>query len=142
MGEEMNMTLRWSQLPDKLTTKQVIEIASNMSDGEDMTVSSPITDFLTLDVSMGNKPLESVGSSLVLEEVEGIYAFMPVEAFYGGIVPSPDEPEESRLIDGGEFVSQDVCLNIHDVMKLFRLGDNTRWEITNHGAMVGGLNDE
>jgi hypothetical protein len=129
--------MKWSQLPDKLTTEQVIEFASNMHDGEDITVSTPITDFLTLDVSMGNEPLEGVGASLVLGEVDGMYGFMPLEAFYGGIVPSPDEPEESRKIVGGEFVSQDVCLNIHDVIRLFRLGDSTRWEITNHGAMVG-----
>lgn len=133
--------MRWSQLPDKLTTEQVIEFASDMSDGEDITVSTPITDFLALEVSMGNNPKDCVGAGLVLEEVEGMSGLMPVEAFYGGIVPSPDEPEESRSIGGGEFVSHKVCLNIHDVMKLFRLGDNTRWEITNHGAMVGGLDD-
>lgn len=127
--EEMNM--KWSQLPDELTTEQVIEFASSMNDGEDITVSTPITDFLALNVSMGNKPLEGVGVSLVIEEAEeeGMYGFASVEGFY-------------PVISGGELPSQGECLNMHDVVKLFRLGGKTRWELINHGAMVGGLDGE
>ncbi len=36
-------------LPERLTTEQVIEIASNMSDGEDMAVETLITQFLLSD---------------------------------------------------------------------------------------------
>ena len=133
--------MKWSQLPDKLTTEQVIEFASNMSDGEDVAVSTPITDFLLLEVSMGNKPLESVNACLFLEEIEGMRGFLPlsvlpVSASSGGVFT--DEPEESELESIGAVVSQEANLNIHDVIKLFRLGDSARWEITNHGAMIGG----
>lgn len=125
-------------IPNKLTTEQVIEIASNMSDGEDIAFGTPITDILLLEVSMGNKPLESVNACLFLEEIEGMRGFLPVSVFYGGVVPFTDEQEESGLEDTGTVVSQEVNLNIHDVIKLFRLGDSTRWEITNHGVMIGG----
>jgi hypothetical protein len=118
-------------LPERLTTEQVIEIASNMSDGEDIAVETPITPFLWLHVSMGNKPLEGVSAGLIIEEVEGMQGFMPVEASYGGIVP--DGPEE----DGsGTFVSQDIRLNIQDIVKLFRLDTTARWEIADHGTML------
>jgi hypothetical protein len=120
-----------SDLPDRLTTEQVIEVASNMSDGEDLAVQTPITQFLWLHVSMGNKPLEGVSAGLIIEGIEGMHGFMQVEASYGGIVS--DEQEESGV---GTFVSQDIRLNIQDVVKLFRLDSTARWKITDHGTII------
>jgi hypothetical protein len=71
-------------LPDLLTTTQVFEIAENMRDWEDIIVETPITQFLRLQVSMMNRPLEDVDAYLDVEEVEGMQVSIPVEAYYRG----------------------------------------------------------
>jgi len=61
-----------------LTTEQVVKIASNMSDGEDITVETPITQYLRLQVNMMNSPLDDVDAYLDVEEVEGMQVSIPV----------------------------------------------------------------
>jgi hypothetical protein len=123
-----------------LTTEQLIEIASHMSDAEDIQFSTTITPFMELEVSTDNKPLERVSATLNIAEVDGLHAFIPVTAFYAGVV----EAETGRAISESEIqlgvpyteASTKVVLNIHDIVKLFRLGPEIQWKNIGHGGFI------
>lgn len=113
--------------PDLLTTEQVLEIAENMQDHEDITVETPITPYLRLQVNTMNRPWDDVDAYLDVEEVEGMQVSMPVDAYYRGKVS--DGPDDDSL---GTYARQDIRLNMLDVMKLFRLDSTTCWKIVEH----------
>ena len=123
-----------------LTTEQLIEIASHMSDAEDIQFSTTITPFMELEVSTDNKPLERVSATLNIAEVDGLHACIPVTAEYGGLV----ETETGKAISISEIsigvpltdAFKEVVLNIQDIVKLFRLGPEAPWKVTGHGSFT------
>jgi hypothetical protein len=123
-----------------LTTEQLIEIASHMSDAEDIQFSTTITPFIELEVSTDNNPLERVSATLTIAEVDGLHAFIPVTAEYGGLV----EAETGKAIAKSEIplgvpltgAFKEVVLSIHDIVKLFRLGPQTQWKVIGHGSFT------
>lgn len=124
-----------------LTIEQLIEIASHMSDAEDIQFSTTITPFMELEVSTDNNPHESVSATLNIAEVDGLHACIPVTAEYGGLV----ETETGKAISISEIpigvsltgAFKEVVLSMHDIVKLFRLGPETRWKVTGHGSFTG-----
>ena len=96
---------------------------------------------MELEVSTGNQPLERVAATLNMAEVDGLHACIPVTAEYGGLV----EAETGKAIATSEIplgvslagAFKEVVLNIYDIVKLFRLGPQTRWEMTGHGSFIG-----
>ena len=107
-----------------MRTRQVIELAEQMSEDEDLGVILKLSEVLSLHLNMNNNPLEEVSVSLSLEPIEGIYALAPLRASYGGITTD------------GVLAMHDIRLSILDVVKLFRLPETVEWEVTDHGTFL------
>lgn len=116
-----------------LTTEQVIELAQDLPDGEEISVETNITPFLHLEITATNAVLDSVDAILLVDPVEGMNASMPISAYYSTLVPEPEGVLESYVITPPRAIK---C-NIWDIAKLFRLSKSPLWEVTNHGVFIG-----
>lgn len=126
--------------PNGYTTEELIEIASNMTSGEDIEFTTPLTSYMDLSVNPGNEPLLEVSAFVSLQDVEGISATLTIDAAYTGLVDTrtgrATAENEIQTGVGYSLSYQEVKLNIHDIVKLFHLTEETRWDITNHGTML------
>ena len=107
----------WNLSEDKteFTTDEIIEIALNMSDNEDISFATKLTSIIMLDVTMTNKS-DKLVDVILWFDTDNTNEIEPVEI---------------------EITIAGLELNpkIEDVIALFKL-NNSMWTISNHGTFI------
>ena len=116
-------------------TNQIIEEALAMTKSEEIEFRTQITSYMYLHISMNNNPLEVVNAFLWIDDIDNMSSIIQVKASY--IVDIPVNTSNNLEVQKAFTVqSHELKLNIYDVIKLFRLNNETQWEFTNHGTML------
>ncbi len=119
------------------TTEEIIQIASQLYDGESIDCGVKITPIMLLSVHLDNKSSAGVSASLRVMNSKHMRHDLAFDVDRRGL-----HSIQRAGIGHRPFTADSYNLRLEDIMNIFDLGDSVVWHIHGHGtsnARMGGV---